>query len=530
MSDTTHDEITELDAAIAEVTVFEDRARVTRRGRIELTAGRREVTLRGLTAALEPGSLRARIEGAPDTRVVGLSASWEAQASPSRDEEAELVTRIEGMERQREELTDRLVIGAGGQHLLDTYSGLARDAVGRHAAAGAEPPDRWGVALDFLSERTAEQGEARRAVEHELRELDRELRARRNELQRLRSPRERQARSVAVALQAGGGGDATLVVEYVVRGAGWRPAYDVRADAESLELAVHATVTQGTGEDWTDVELALSTARPGEAVRIPELTPLLLSGHPRQKLPVTIVSYGTEAAKAAAEPEPPAEQAVAGPAGGAPGGRARAEESETAVRFVVEGRESVPADRRPHRVELMRLPLAAELSHETIPKLAPFVHLKATCSNNAEVPLLAGPVDVFRSSGFIGSGQLEHVAPGEEFSLSLGTEEELKVRRIRDEAADRKPRLLGSKRTLTHAYRVELINRSDGPRIITLVENIPVSQREEIEVELGKATRPDERDDDGFLRWRVALEPGERREVPFAFSISYPKDWNLAGI
>ena len=423
-----------------------------------------------------------------------------------------------------------LVIGAGGQHLLDSYAGLAREAVGRHTAAADEPPDRWGAALDFLSQATAEHGEARRTVEHELRELDRELRARRNELQRLRSPRERQARSVTVALQAGGAGEATLVVEYVVRQAGWSPAYDVRASDGSVELTAHATVTQGTGEDWTEVVLALSTARPGEALRIPELTPLLLSGHPRQKLPVTIVSYGTEARKAEVEAEPPPEQGLARAGSVSPAGRARAEESETAVRFVVEGRESVPADRRPHRVELLRLPLQAELSHETIPKLAPFVHLKATCNNTAEVPLLAGPLDVFRSSGFIGSGQLEHVAPGEEFSLSLGTEEELKVRRIRDEAVDRKPRLLGSKRTLTHAYRIELVNRADGPRTITVVENVPVSQREEIEVELGKTTRPDERDDDGFLRWRVALEPGERREVPFAFSISYPKDWNLAGI
>ncbi len=523
MSDTTNEGIVPIDR----VTVFADRARVERRGPVELAAGQQQVTVRGLTAALEPGSLRARVEGAA-VRVVGLSAGWEAQASPPREEEAELVARIEELERQREGLTDRLTIGDGRQHLLDTYAGLARDAVGRHAAAGDAPPERWGAALDFLAERATEQGQARRALELEVRELDRDLRARRRELERLRSPRERQARTVEVGLAADGPGAATLVVEYVVRRAGWAPAYEVRAGGEGLELAAQATVTQGTGEDWDGVELLLSTARPGEAVRIPELTPLLLTGHARVKQPVTIVSYGTEREKR--DDAPPPEQRAAAPAVAAPGGRARAEESETAVRFVVEGRETVPADRRPHKVELMRLPLEAELSHETIPKLAPFVHLKATCRNSADVPLLAGPVDVFRSSGFIGSGQLEHVAPGEEFSLSLGTEEELKVRRIRDEAVDRKPRLLGSKRTLTHAYRVELTNRADGPRTVTLVENVPVSQREEIQVELGVDTRPDERDDDGFLRWNVALEPGQRVEIPFAFSISYPKEWNLAGI
>lgn len=523
------DEAVVVAAGIAQVTVYEDRARIVRRAGIQLAAGRQTLRVQGLTAALDPGSLRARITGADGARVVGLNAGWEARPTPSREEEAELRAKVDELRHQREELEDRLTPIGARNHLLESYGELAREAVGRHAATGEVKPERWAAALDFLAQRTSELSDEQRGVMVQIMELDRELRARRAELERLRSPQERRTRFVEVAIQAGEAGGAELTVEYAVHRAGWQPAYDVRAAGDSLELTAYATVSQGTGEDWVDVELALSTARPGEAVRIPELTPILLSGHARSKQPVTIVSYGTERRDEQAPPEPPAPQP--GGAGASPSaGRARAEDSETAVRFVVDGPESVPADQRPHRVELMRLPLDAELSYETIPKLAPFVHRKATCRNPAEVPLLAGPLDVFRASGFVGSGQLEHVAPGQEFSLSLGTEEELGVRRIIDEKADRKPRLLGSKRTLTHAYRIELTNRTDGPRTVTLVENIPVSQRDEIQVDLGKDTRPDERDDDGFLRWQVALEPGEKKEVPFGFSISYPKDWSLAGI
>lgn len=517
-----------VDTGIAQVTVYGDRARIVRRARIDLAAGRQTLSVRGLTAALDPGSLRARIAGADGARVVGLNAGWEARPTPSREEEAALREQVEELQHRREELEDRLTPIGARNHLLESYGELAREAVGRHAATGEVKPERWAASLDFLAQQTSELSDEQRGVMLQIVELDRELRARRAELERLRSPQERRTRFVEVTVQAGEACGAELTVEYAVHRAGWQPAYDVRALGDSLELTAYATVSQGTGEDWVDVELVLSTARPGEAVRIPELTPLLLSGHARVKQPVTIVSYGTERRDEQAAPEPAPQPGGVGAS--APTGRARAEDSETAVRFVVDGAESVPADQRPHRVELMRLPLQAELSYETIPKLAPFVHRKATCHNPAEVPLLAGPLDVFRSSGFVGSGQLEHVAPGQEFSISLGTEEELGVRRIIDEKADRKPRLLGSKRTLTHAYRIELTNRTDGPRTVTLVENIPVSQRDEIQVDLGKDTRPDERDDDGFLRWQVPLDPGQKKEIPFGFSISYPKDWSLAGI
>jgi len=518
-----------LEARITQVTVYEDRARVVRRTEVELTPGRRVLSVTGLTAALETGSLRARIDRVDGARVVGVTAGWEARPTPSREEEAELRDRVEELERQRALLDDRMSLVGASSHLIGNYGELAREAVGRHAATGEIPPARWGAALTFLGERSAEVSDEQRELASSIRDLDRELRARRAELERLKAPRDRRTRFVEVTVQAGAAGTAELTVEYTVRRTGWSPAYDVRAHGEVLELTAYATVSQGTGEDWVDVELALSTARPGQAARIPELTPLLLSGHARVKQPVTIVSYGTERRDEQAPSEPPPPQAGGGGAP-TPPGRVRAEDSETAVRFVVDGAETVPADRRPHRVELMRIPLEAELSFETLPKLAPFVHRKATCRNPAEVPLLAGPLDVFRASGFVGSGSLDHVAPGQEFSVSLGTEEELGVRRIIDEKVDSKPRLLGSKRTLTHAYRIELTNRTDPPVSVTLVENIPVSQRDEIEVDLGKDTRPDDRDDDGILRWDVALEPGQKREIPFAFSISYPKDWTLAGI
>src|SRR6185312_15650146 len=59
---------------------------------------------------------------------------------------------------------------------------------------------------------------------------------------------------------------------YLLYGASWRPRYDARVDAAAgrVKLTQQALVSQSTGEDWSDVALALSTARPSAATRLPD--------------------------------------------------------------------------------------------------------------------------------------------------------------------------------------------------------------------------------------------------------------------
>src|SRR5262249_22287019 len=104
-------------------------------------------------------------------------------------------------------------------------------------------------------------------------------------------------------------------------------------------------------------------------------------------------------------------------------------ESATAATFAVPGTASIPADGRAHKVPVVTFRERAETSFETVPSLQRFVYLKCAARNGSSSPMLAGPVDIFRSSGFIGTSSLKFVAPGRPFEVSLGIEESLKVRR-----------------------------------------------------------------------------------------------------
>ena len=78
-------------------------------------------------------------------------------------------------------------------------------------------------------------------------------------------------------------------LNYLVSDAGWQPQYKLRAGGEKDPVQVEylAAIQQQTGEDWSDVELVLSTAQPMLNAAPPELLALNITvglpGQPRHR-------------------------------------------------------------------------------------------------------------------------------------------------------------------------------------------------------------------------------------------------------
>ena len=103
-----------------------------------------------------------------------------------------------------------------------------------------------------------------RAITHAIQKLQEEQSARAQELALMRTNEQRRTRRIEVEVEAESAVETEISVEYAVYSAGWFPAYDVRqaADEKKLSLVYYGTIVQGTGEDWKNVQLTLSTAKP----------------------------------------------------------------------------------------------------------------------------------------------------------------------------------------------------------------------------------------------------------------------------
>ena len=140
----------------------------------------------------------------------------------------------------------------------------------------ARPIAEWRTAFAAIAEEVATADIAIRDAERKQREIDREI----ARLEQDRTQKPPSKMEVRIELAAAAATKATLRVTYEVRNARWVPIYDARLDTgardrkPALELVRRAEITQNTGEDWSDVALAVSTVRTARGGRAPDLNSL----------------------------------------------------------------------------------------------------------------------------------------------------------------------------------------------------------------------------------------------------------------
>ena len=68
-------------------------------------------------------------------------------------------------------------------------------------------------------------------------------------------------------------------LSYLVNGADWSPQYNLKADPDKklVDVEYNAVVHQSSGEDWTNAQLALSTAVPALVATPPTLEPMQIT-------------------------------------------------------------------------------------------------------------------------------------------------------------------------------------------------------------------------------------------------------------
>ncbi len=234
------------------------------------------VRVGGLPLSLADSTVRARVEGSRrlqvrDLRVTLTHERVEGSLRPVEPE------ALRAARRRRAQLDERRAhLEAQRERLVEVSAGT------RGKGKPGEPPppspfaarlawlDLRGELVESLDDELERAREALKQAEEELAALE----AREREATSERAPLEHELRKAAQLTLAGVvTPEARLVIEYQVPGARWVPSYSVTLDRALARgrLAMRAVVSQRTGEDWTGVALALSTADPQRWNELPEL-------------------------------------------------------------------------------------------------------------------------------------------------------------------------------------------------------------------------------------------------------------------
>jgi uncharacterized protein (TIGR02231 family) len=520
---------------VTAVTCLEDRAQVERTARVELAAGVQRLRLGPVTALAVDRSLRAEA-AAPaggrarvvDVRVV-RAYTPAPPGGPGPDASA-LRREVHALEREeRDGEQQRLRLESALAVVEQARADLYRD-IRQGAGAGDADPERWADRLD----RVGEEAEARTGELHRLRRRLRDVAEELAEAREALLATEAEPRVLTAHLElvveSDTAGPAELRVAHLVPCALWRPAYRaaLSATGDRVRLETDAFVWQATGEDWQDVRLTLSTARPTLAVSPPGLADDVLTLRDRAPLERRTVEVGLREEEIATL----GGDSPAAPDAAAPGDLPGVDDGGAVRTLAAPDPVTVPSDGRPRRVALSAFTAPCRTEHGCAPELSPLVVTTARFTNQAGHVLLAGPVDLVRGSGYTGRGEMAFHGLGEEVRLAFGSEDTLRVVRHVDETRDTTGLAGLNQRTVIEREVRLYVSRLDGPgsapaggaaRQVVVRERVPVSEVSAVEVRVAAgpdAPGPDTVDADGIATWSVDLGPGERRELALRCTIT----------
>ena len=336
---------------------------------------------------------------------------------------------------------------------------------------------------------------------------------------------DRAALTVAVTSK---GGEGHVTVKHFVSDTSWRPVYDLALDrkAGTVTLDRGLLVTQYSGEDWTSVDLTLSTAQPGQQAQASNLWPELRQVYdPETQVKVSGAFTPEDAMAEGGMPVVVVPEVAA------------SRSMVAGIQFqgdTVTYHYPVPVDLA-NGVEDLRLALdsqslPANILALAVPRYDQTAFLQAEITNSGADILLPGTAFLYRDGMLTGQTDLASLAPGDKTKLGFGAIPGLKLTREMPETktGDRGVFTTSTERQEKASLKIE--NLTDEAWKVRLMDQVPYSEQEELKVTYEANPAPSEENPEGqrgLLAWDFDLGAKETKEIALTTTLSWPEGKEL---
>lgn len=505
---------------IVDAKVFLSGAQVARTASAMVPAGTSLFVFTGLAQGVDPQSIQVTGKGGYTIMSVNHRMNYLTE-SPKKKEIEELKAQIKRLEHNYNIENGVQQVWVNEEQLLLKNSAVGGQQNGLTATQLQAVNDYVRERMKAMKVGWLEQEEKKQAIHAEAEKL-------RQQLSSLQAQAPRPTSEVVVEIASDVEVNASFTLTYFVGNAGWTPAYDLRAKSvgQPIELLMKAQVTNNTGEDWSKVNLSLSSGNPTLGGVMPGLNPwTLFIPRPQYLQQVTISSRSRKADAApsvasggvAMDDEKYEERAANTTVANTVAYRT------TTVEFVIETPFTVPSDGVPHMVGVKSHSIPATFKHYATPKLDKDVFLYARTTGWEDLNLLPGQANVFFEGTFVGESYLQLDIPRDTLDISLGRDKGVVVERVKRKTTDQKA-VVGGKRTVTIGWDLTVRNTKGTAIELEVRDQYPLSPQSEIEVKLedqGGAVVDEQK---GFLTWNFRLEPKATKKLGFVYVVKHPKE------
>lgn len=509
---------------VASAKVFLSGAQVSRTASTGIPAGASTLIFTGLTQHIDPQSLQVTGKGGYTILSVNHRINHLSE-SPKKKEIEELQDRIKKLEKDWAYEKAMQDVWVNEEQLLNKNSSIAGQQNGLTAA------QLTGV-NDYVRERLKVTKTNWLAQQEKLTTINIEAEKLRKELAQYQAQAPAPTSEVVVEITSTAEVSASFVLTYFSPSASWLPAYDLRAKStgQPIELLMKAQVTNSTGEDWSKVDLSLSSGNPTLGGVMPVLNPWTLYTYRPQQIQRSSSNDRLRRQKVAFGSMAPAGADMA------QGESIKLEEVEasyqwagsitsrtTTTEYVIDVPFTIPADGLAHTVGVQSKTIAATYKHYATPKLDKDAFLYARTTGWEDLNLLPGEANVFFEGTFVGQSYLQLDAPTDTLNISLGRDKGVVVERVKRKRENDKA-IVGGSRTITAGWDLTVRNTKGTSVDLEIRDQYPLSPQSEIEVKLtdkGGATVDENK---GMLTWNLNVAPKETKKLGFTYTVKHPKD------
>jgi uncharacterized protein (TIGR02231 family) len=509
---------------ISEVTVYRSGAKLSSAATVRVPAGASEVVFENLSPYFNANSLQVRIKGGVtlNAAVFRMKISDPAAEPPRAAILRDSIVLLGDISQQLQSETE----------VFQAEQNVIEKKINQVGGGGKEPAAQIVLTVaelrelsDFYRKRLLEIRETLLQLRIKQRKLGELAQKLSRTLQALQPNPTNQTGEIALKLDAASAQSIEIVCTYLVAQAGWTPLYDLRSEGlgKPLRLAYKANVHNASGFDWKNVRLHLSTANPMANNNRPILTPVFADFRP-------IRVY---------EDAKPAQEQVYNLSQTKDMARSRAEEKADEVfdpvppdagsddliaNFDLAKPQDILADGQDNILTVEERDVPVDYEYHAVPKLDPAVFLLAKLTDYGKYNLLPGIANIFYQDTYLGQTTVNPQTVSDTLLLSLGRDEQITIKRVQPGDFTERKKVLSSSIKETFVYEIALKNNKPIPVKVVVLDQIPVTRREEIVVELEERGGAEYNKDFGKLKWETEVPAGQSKRIRFSYSVKYPKD------
>jgi uncharacterized protein (TIGR02231 family) len=547
---------------ISAVTVYQGNALVTRDVEVPQGAGLVEMVVNPLPPETIDGSLFT--ESSDGIHVLTTRYRTRAVKEDTREAVRKLERQIKELRDKAQDIQKQIEVIAQNQQFLaklETFTSATMQQMTDKGNLNAESTLKL---AGYVTETRSTDAKKQMDLQHELEANSEAAAFAQRELGELAAGASKTEREAVVVVDKVNAAPGHVKLSYLVGAANWHPLYKLHAGGarEPVQAEYLAAIEQQTGEDWTGVDLVLSTAQPTLNAAPPDLF----------ALDITVAGRGVVAQRAGGagganmskleslqnskslrmRAQQELNRSDAPQAGGYLNAAAASEQyaellakedtdpaavasarEGPSVAFHLQAKFSVPSRNDQQLVEVTRLDLPPAWFYKAVPILSPHVFRLATLTNQSKYVILPGEATMYLGTDFVGRMNLPLVAIGEQFTVGFGVDPQIQVDR---QLANKTRSIQGGNQVLTYDYRIRISSFKDAGAQVQIWDRLPKAEAEMVDVELVHAT-PDLSADPEYLRndrpknllrWDLTLKPGTAGEkaavISYEFKLQYDRN------